>query len=159
MPVAQAEPKAVELDLTDRRIINRLQDGMPVCDQPFLQVSQELEISEQELLDRLETLLDNKVLSRFGPMFHAERLGGGLALAAMRVPEEAFEQVADQVNELAEVAHNYQRNHEFNMWFVIATEQKEDVEQVAARIASITGYPVYNMPKIEEYYVGLRFPV
>lgn len=161
MPVAQAEPKvaSVALDLTDRRIINRLQDGMPVCDQPFLAVAQELGITEQQLLDRLEAMLDNKVLSRFGPMFHAERLGGGLALAAMRVPEEEFDDIAEQVNGLAEVAHNYQRNHEFNMWFVIATEQKDDVEQVAARIASITGYPVYNMPKIEEYYVGLRFPV
>lgn len=164
MPAAPADSRPTlqdkfELDQTDRRIINRLQDGMPVCDQPYLLVADELGIQEHELLSRLQTMLVNKVLSRFGPMFHAERLGGGLALAAMRIPEDEFDHVAAQVNELPEIAHNYQRTHIFNMWFVIATEQKADVERVVSQIESTTGYPVYNMPKIEEYYVGLRFPV
>ncbi|RLU02917.1 MAG: Lrp/AsnC family transcriptional regulator [Ketobacter sp.] len=156
MPV---ETAPVELDAIDRRIINRLQDGMPVCDEPYLHIANELAISEADLLQRLQAMLDNKILSRFGPMFHAERLGGGLALAAMRIPEEEFDQVAAQVNQLPEIAHNYERNHEFNMWFVIATEQLDDINAVVSRIENLTGFPVYNMPKIEEYYVGLRFPV
>ncbi len=159
MPGAQVESTDLLLDKTDRRIINRLQDGMPVCDEPYQHVAEELGMTEAELLQRLQNLLDNKVLSRFGPMFHAERLGGGLALAAMRVPETDFQRVTDQVNALPEIAHNYERNHEFNMWFVIATEQLNDVDTVVSRIEHLTGFPVYNMPKIEEYYVGLRFPV
>lgn len=159
MHAARAEQPSVSLDAIDRRIINRLQDGMPVCDQPYLLIANELGIHEQELIERLQSMLDNKILSRFGPMFHAEKLGGGLALAAMRIPEDEFDSVAEQVNALPQIAHNYQRNHTFNMWFVIATEQLDDIDTVATQIEALTGYPVYNMPKIEEYYVGLRFPV
>lgn len=159
MHAGQADAKHRPLDEIDRRIINRLQDGMPVCDEPYRVIAGELGIRETELLHRLQSMLDDKTLTRFGPMFHAERLGGGLALAAMRVPEAEFERVSTQVNQLPEIAHNYQRAHEFNMWFVIATEQLDEVDTVVQRIESLTGFPVYNMPKIEEYYVGLRFPV
>ena len=159
MHAAPAEEATTVLSELERRILNRLQDGMPICDQPYLAVANELGITEQALLDKLQAMLDARILSRFGPMFHAERLGGGLALAAMTVPEETFDQVAEQVNQLPEIAHNYQRNHHLNMWFVIATEQQPDVDTVVERIEQITGLPVYNMPKIEEYYVGLRFNV
>jgi DNA-binding Lrp family transcriptional regulator len=104
-------------------------------------------------------MLDHKQLSRFGPMYHAERLGGGLSLCAMRVPEAEFEQVADQVNAFQEVAHNYARDHAFNIWFVLATETPGRIDEVVAEIEKTTGYRVYNLPKQEEYFVGLKFEV
>jgi len=90
-------------------------------------------------------------------MYHAERLGGGLTLAAMQVPEAEFDQVAKQVNAFPEVAHNYARDHELNMWFVLATERPERINEVIKKIETQTGLRVYNMPKQAEYYVGLRF--
>jgi DNA-binding Lrp family transcriptional regulator len=106
---------------------------------------------------RLAALLDSGTLSRFGPMYHAERLGGGLTLAAMQVPPEDFERVAEIVNAFPEVAHNYAREHALNMWFVLATETPERIGQVIAAIERDTGYKVHNMPKQEEFFVGLRF--
>lgn len=154
-----ADSSDYTLDKLDRQLLNRLQDGFPICERPYLAVANEFSISEDELIARIQNLLAANYLTRFGPMYHAERMGGGLSLAAMSIPPEQFEQVNHIVNSLPEIAHNYERDHALNMWFVIATEEKEDVDAVVRKIQALTGYPVYNMPKIEEYYVGLRFAV
>ncbi len=145
------------LDVLDRAIINELQGGFPICESPYAAVAEQLGTSEEELIARLQRLLDEKILSRFGPMYHAERLGGGLTLAAMAIPDEQFDSVADQVNAFAEVAHNYAREHELNMWFVLATETPQRIDEVISEIETTTGFKVINMPKEEEFFIGLRF--
>ena len=147
------------MDEADRRIINALQTGIPVCDNPYAECAAELDMTEDELLRRLASLREEGILSRIGPMYHAERLGGGLALVAMSIPTEDYDRVTEQVNAFDEVAHNYERDHVLNMWFVLATEKTERVQQVLSEIEEVTGYPTYNMPKIEEFFVGLRFDV
>ncbi len=145
------------IDRTDRAIINRLQDGLPVCARPYAAAAEELGIDEADLIDRLQRLLESGVLSRFGPMYHAEKLGGALTLAAMRVPPEDFDRIAEIVNGFPQVAHNYERENAFNMWFVLATEHPEEIDDVIAQIEERTGLDVINLPKLEEFYVGLRF--
>ncbi len=145
------------MDDIDRRIINRLQGGFPISERPYHEAASELGIAEETLIERLQQMLDDGRLSRFGPMYHAEKLGGGLSLCAMAIPEEKFNQVAEQVNAFPEVAHNYARDHKLNMWFVLATENPERIDEVLDEIEAATGYKVYNMPKQEEFYVGLRF--
>jgi DNA-binding Lrp family transcriptional regulator len=144
------------MDKIDRAIINALQEGFPVCDLPYLQVAKQLHITESNLLQRLQKLLDNGILSRFGPLFHAEQMGGALSLAAVKAPEEQFDSIAEKINALPEVAHNYARNHELNMWFVLATETLEQQQSAIQTIESQTGLTVVNMPKIKEYFVGLK---
>lgn len=144
------------MDELDKKIINHLQTGFPICEAPYQQVATELGISESQLLERLQALLDNGVLSRFGPLYHAEQMGGALTLAALKVSVERFDEVAEIINAFPEVAHNYAREHELNMWFVIATEQPERLQQVIVKIEQQTGLTVYNMPKINEYFVGLK---
>lgn len=144
------------MDSTDKAIVNHLQQGFPICASPYQRVAEELGLAETELLTRLQALLADGVLSRFGPMYHAEQLGGALTLAALKVPDERFDEVTEIVNSFPEVAHNYARTHALNMWFVLATEQPEQVATVIAAIERQTGLPVYNMPKISEYYVGLQ---
>jgi DNA-binding Lrp family transcriptional regulator len=141
----------------ERDIINTLQGGFPVSERPYAEVAQGLGIGEEALIAHIESLLARGLLTRFGPMYHAERMGGGLTLAAMKVRDGDFERVAGQVNALPEVAHNYARDHAFNMWFVLATETPERVGAVIEAIERQTGYRVYNMPKQEEFFVGLRF--
>jgi len=145
------------MDATDRAIINGLQGGFPICAHPFKAAAESLGIAEDELIGRLHRLLEEKVLTRFGPMFQIERMGGAFTLAAMKIPVGDFERVAAIVNAMPEVAHNYQREHEFNMWFVLATERPEGIGRTIAVIETATGYPVYNMPKEQEYFVGARF--
>jgi len=151
--------KHAMLDDIDRKIINELQGGFPICERPYAEVAKRLKINEQTLIERLNALLEQGFLSRFGPLYHAEKLGGGLTLAAMKVPEVDFEKIAHQINTFPEIAHNYARNHSFNMWFVIATETPERIAQVIQEIEAKTGLPVYNMPKQAEYFIGLKLDV
>ena len=145
------------MDAVDRAIINQLQESFPIAERPYRAAAEDLGIGEGDLIQRLQRMLENKQLSRFGPMYHAERLGGGLSLCAMSIPEQAFEHVAEQVNAFDEVAHNYARDHRLNMWFVLATETPERIRGVLDEIERTTGYPVYNMPKEQEFFVGLKF--
>ncbi len=147
------------MDSIDRNIINQLQGGFPICDHPYQVVAERLGIKEGELIQRLEQMLEQNQLTRFGPMYHAERLGGGLSLCAMGIPEQDFERVTEQVNAFPEVAHNYARDHELNMWFVLATETPERIAAVLEQIERKTGYQVYDMPKQHEFFVGLKFEV
>lgn len=145
------------MDTLDRNIINSLQHDFPVCDRPFAVLAETLHSTEDELIARVQTMLDSGLLTRFGPMYNAVNMGGALSLCAMKVPEDRFDEVAAQINAFAEVAHNYQRDHEMNMWFVLATETQQELENTLAAIAHCTGIPVYNMPKQKEFFVGLHF--
>jgi siroheme decarboxylase len=144
---------------TERTLINGLQGGFPICERPFLAAAERLGLTEEALIEGIRGLLEAGILSRFGPLYHAERLGGALSLVAMRVPEAEFERVANLVNAFPEVAHNYARNHELNMWFVLATEKPERKSEVLAAIEQVTGLPVHDLPKLAEYFVGLRLAV
>jgi DNA-binding Lrp family transcriptional regulator len=144
------------MDEVDRMLVNRLQDGIDVVEQPFAPVAAELGIPEAEVCGRLQRLVDEGWLSRFGPMIDAAALGGAFTLAALRVPAHEFDSVAALVNAHPEVAHNYRREHPFNMWFVVATERPESIRAVLAEIEAESGYRVLDLPKRREYYVGLR---
>lgn len=147
------------MDSVDRDIINGLQGGFPVCEHPFRETAARFGIEEAELISRIQQLQQQGYISRFGPMYHAERLGGGLTLAAMAIAERDFGRVTRIVNAYPEVAHNYRREHEFNMWFVLATESPARINSVIREIERQTGYLVYNMPKLEEFFIGLKFEV
>jgi DNA-binding Lrp family transcriptional regulator len=144
------------MDSLDRRIINSLQGGFPISEHPYRDAAAAIGIDESQLIARLASLLDSGALSRFGPLYDAEKLGGAVTLAAMEVPQERFDEVAATVNGFPEVAHNYERNHRLNMWFVIAAEGRRQIAAVIAAIEIATGLSVLNMPKLEEYFLELR---
>ncbi len=147
------------MDPIDRQIIDTLQGGFPLCSAPYAQVAQQLGLTEDDLLQRLQRLLDTKVLTRFGPMFQVERMGGAFVLAAIEVPEDRFEEVTTQVNAFAEVAHNYRREHRLNMWFVLATSTPEGIGATVKAIEEATGLPVFPFPKEKEYFVEMKLQV
>lgn len=144
------------MDETDRRIVNALQDGFPLCETPYREVAGRLGLTEAELIGRLGRMLEEGILTRFGPLYQAERMGGAFVLAALAVPEADFERVAAQVNALPEVAHNYRREHALNMWFVLATETPAGIPAALGRIERETGLKVHAFPKLREYFVGLK---
>ena len=113
----------------------------------------------QDVLQRLQRLLDDGYLTRFGPLFQIERAGGQFVLAALSAPEAQFDAVTAQVNALPEVAHNYRREHALNMWFVVAAESPAQATEVLQRIEGATGLKVHAFPKEREYRVELRLPL
>ncbi|NOD76924.1 MULTISPECIES: Lrp/AsnC family transcriptional regulator [unclassified Ruegeria] len=144
------------LDDKDRAILNRMQDDLPLTSHPFAAVADELGLSETELLERLTRLKKDRVITRFGPFFDAAAMGGAFCLCAMAVPTENFETVLTKVNAHPEVAHNYERTHRLNMWFVLATETPEGIEAAADAIERETGIDVLRFPKLQEFFIGFR---
>lgn len=146
----------MDLDDTDRALINTLQDDLPLIHRPFAPLAEKLGLTEEELLQRVLSLREAGVLTRFGPFFDAAAMGGAFCLCAMAVPAEDFDTVVTQVNAHAEVAHNYERTHRLNMWFVLATETPEGITEAADAIERETGLIVHRFPKLQEFFIGFR---
>ena len=146
----------MELSPLARAFINRFQGGFPLHeDQPFGAMAEQLGCSENELLTLIHKLSEEGALSRFGPIYNASLLGGAQTLAAIQVPEERFSEVAGIINDIPEVAHNYRRENQLNMWFVVATTDPSGVGPVLQQIEQACGLKVYDFPKQHEFYLGL----
>jgi DNA-binding Lrp family transcriptional regulator len=145
------------MDAVNRRIINAFQGGFPITERPYAEAAMRVGIEEDEMIERIEEMLEAGTLTRFGPLYNAEAMGGALTLAALAVPVECYDEVAEIVNAFPEVAHNYERAHALNMWFVIATDDPARAATVIEAIETKTGLTVYNMPKEEEFFIGLHF--
>lgn len=147
----------VELDSKDKVLLNNLQGGFPLTSRPFLETGKSLGMAESEVITRVRRLLDEGALSRFGPVIDARALGGARTLAAMRVPPERLEEIATIVNGFDAVSHNYEREHDFNLWFVVSSEDPSEVERVLSAVEEKTGLPLMDLPAIEEYFVEVKF--
>jgi len=145
----------MQLNQLEFRFINQYQGGFLLQQRPFLSIAKQLNCSEQTLLDTIGGLLDKSFLTRFGPLYDAVQLGGGLTLAAMSVEQDDYDRIAHVVNAFPQVAHNYRREHELNMWFVLATESPDEIETTISAIEKKTSLKVYNFPKQQEFYIGL----
>jgi DNA-binding Lrp family transcriptional regulator len=147
---------ATALDATDRKILNALQAGFPIASRPFAEAGAALGIGEEDLIARILNMRDIGAITRFGPFYDAAAMGGAFCLCAMEVPAARFDEVMTLVNAHPEVAHNYERNHRLNMWFVLAAVAPEGIEQVAREIEGETGLCVLRFPKLEEFFVNFR---
>lgn len=144
------------LNELQRNFINLFQGGFPLTERPFSNIAALLGTDEATLIPLVQQLLEDRIISRFGPFYNADRLGGAFTLAAMQVPEKDFGEVAKLVNGMDAVAHNYQREHQLNMWFVIAADQPTGIADCIAAIEQATGIRVFNFPKLREFYLGLK---
>ncbi|WP_199103806.1 Lrp/AsnC family transcriptional regulator [Aquitalea sp. ASV11] len=147
------------LNPLETSIVNQLQGGFPLTSQPFAHAAATLGCSELALRQGLDGLLQRQVLTRFGPLYQIERMGGCFVLAALAVPPARFDEVAAAVNSLPAVAHNYQRTHKLNMWFVLAAASQAGISAACSAIELLTGLTVHAFPKQREYFVGMRFTV
>ena len=145
-------------DQVDRDLLERLQEGIAVEHRPYAPLAAETGLNEQQIVDRIKAWLDAGLLSRFGPLLNAERMGGAFCLCAMAVPDDRFDAVAEIVNRFDEVAHNYQREHRYNMWFVLACETPTGIYETAKLIEKATGLEVNLFPKQVEYFVEFKVP-
>jgi len=146
------------LDDIDRRLLDEHQRGFPLCERPFAEVGRCLGIGEAEVIARLRRLTAAGAVSRVGAVLAPRRIGAS-TLAAMAVPPERLNEVAELVNTFPEVNHNYEREHRFNLWFVLTAPDRGDLEQVLDAIAAATGLAVLDLPMLEEYHIDLGFPI
>ena len=138
-----------------RALINHFQGGVPLVSRPFEAMGKDLGLSEDEVIALIQGLLDQGILTRFGPLFNIEQMGGHFSLVAIAVPEDQVAAIAARINAYSEVAHHYHREHRLNLWFVIAAESLEHKSRVLAEMSEEIGYPLLDMPKLREYFVQL----
>jgi len=144
------------LSQTDRELLNILQAGIPVVPRPYAACAEALGLSEEQVVSRIGEMLAGGLLTRFGPMFNVEKMGGEFTLVAAKVPAESFEDISEQVNAFPGVAHNYEREHELNMWFVTATSTKAETDALLRAISEKTGLTLFAMPKEKEFFLELK---
>lgn len=140
----------------ERRLLNDFQHDFPLTPRPYRTMAEQLGSSEQVVMDTLQRLQSHGLISRVGPVFRPNRVGVS-TLAAMAVPTERLEAVAEWVSEFAEVNHNYQREHELNLWFVATATDREQLNHLLREIESHTGLEVIDLPMMEDYYINLGF--
>ena len=113
---------AIPLDDLDRRLLNLMQGSFPIASRPYEHVASLAEVSEAEVMSRVQRLLDKRIIRQVTPIFDTRALGYSSMLVAAKVDPENPHRAAAVINEHPGVSHNYLRNHDFNLWFTIATE-------------------------------------
>lgn len=150
-----------QAELTDfeKQLINCYQGDFPLTSEPFQVIAERLNSTNKKVQETIKQLLNHGVLTRFGPLYNIEKVDGALSLCALKVPSQRFDEVAELVNSYTEVAHNYQRDHEWNMWFVLAAESEQALIEIFDQISKASGCPSLNLPKQTEFFVGLKFEI
>jgi DNA-binding Lrp family transcriptional regulator len=140
----------------EQRLLNEFQQGMPLTSTPYADIARQLGVYETTVLETLQRLQTEGVVSRVGAVFRPNRIGAS-TLAAIAVPTDELEDVAAIVNEFVEVNHNYEREHRINLWFVVVAEDEDRLRDVLAEIEERCGYPVLDLPLLNEYFIDLGF--
>jgi len=142
----------------EKKLLNEYQKGLPLSPTPFADMAESIGISESMVLQILQRLQDQGIISRVGPVFKPNKIGAS-TLAAMSIPEEQLESVALQVSSHPEVNHNYEREDEYNLWFVVTASSQEKLEQVLASMEEETGYSILYLPLERQFHIDLGFPL
>jgi DNA-binding Lrp family transcriptional regulator len=149
--------QAHEIDKVDRQLLNEIQWVFPLTDRPYLEISKRYNISEKDVMERTSHLKEIGLIRQINAIFDTRRLGYKSVLVAFVVKPNKLDQVAEQVNKHPGVSHNYERNHEFNMWFTLAVPPYAEIKTDLDRMASINGVVKYRMlPTLKLYKIGVR---
>lgn len=141
-----------------QQCLNRFQQQLPLSRRPYAEMALELGISENQLLDLLKQLKNRHIISRVGAVFKPNRVGVS-TLAAMAVPEQQLEEIAEVINAYPAVNHNYEREHHFNLWFVVTAENQEQLKKTIDDMQKQTGIIILSLPMEKDYHIDLGFPL
>ncbi|MBK8317589.1 MAG: Lrp/AsnC family transcriptional regulator [Betaproteobacteria bacterium] len=143
-------------DTVEFRLLNEFQRDFPLCPAPFAELASRLGVAEKVVLGGLEKLRREGKISRVGAVFAPKRIGAS-TLAAMAVPPEQLDAVAAAVNRFPEVNHNYEREHRYNLWFVVTAGSEGRLQATLGAIEKAAGYPLLPLPLLEEFHIDLGF--
>jgi DNA-binding Lrp family transcriptional regulator len=157
MNAKQVETKQF-LDEVEKKIINAIQDDFPVVKEPFKELSKRLNIGEEDLLKRIKSLSERKVIRRIGASLNSRAVGLTSTLIGMEVPQDKVDEVAKIINRHHQVTHNYERDGRFNLWFTLVAKSDEELDMLIRQIKEKTGVKrVINLPSNRIFKVKVRF--
>lgn len=151
----------INLDQIDKEILQLLQDDFPLKQEPWLEISSQLKISETELMTHLKRLFEVGAIMKIGPIFDSSKIGLRAAtLVALRVPKNRVDDVARVINQSSNVSHNYEREGEFNVWFTLAASSNEELTKKLDEIkqkTSVKEHDVLDLPTVNRFKINVRF--
>jgi siroheme decarboxylase len=155
--LAPVSVQAQQIDALDRRLLNEIQWVFPLADRPYLEISRRYNISENSVMQRISILKKIGIIRQINAIFDTRRLGYKSALVSFSVSSDKLNHVAELVNKHPGVSHNYERNHEFNMWFTLAVPPNVSMKAELEKMASIDGVKKYRvLPTLKLYKIGVR---
>lgn len=146
----------LQLNSLQKSLLNDFQKDLPLSPTPYADIAVQLGVTETEVLETLKNLQEHQVIGRVGPVFQPHRIGTS-TLAAMIVPKERLQSVADYLSSLPEVNHNYEREHQVNLWFVITATSEVHLQTVLSEIEQHTGIKVMSLPILDNYHLDFSF--
>ena len=149
--------KQLQIDSTDKELLNEIQWVFPLVERPYLEIGKNHGISEEEVIKRISSLKDVGLIRQINAIFDTRRLGYKSALIAFAVESDKLDSVANEVNKHPGVSHNYERNHEYNMWFTLAVPPDGDMKKDLQKMASLEGVIKYRLlPTLKLYKIGVK---
>jgi len=146
------------IDDINRAILNSIQSDFPLTPRPYLAIAEDLGLTEDDVLDRLNRLKKEGIIRRIGGNFVPEKLGFISTLCAARVPEDKIDLFAKIVNRYPGVTHNYQRNNEFNIWFTFIAPSMDKIHENLDRIRQESGiHDIINLPATKVFKIKAHF--
>jgi DNA-binding Lrp family transcriptional regulator len=151
-PLNNSDPK---LDPTDRAILNEIQSNFPIRVRPYREVGHRLNLTEKEVISRVQRMVQGGFIRRIGANFNSRKLGFTSTLCAARVPKSRLPDFIKTVNKYAGVTHNYEREGNYNIWFTFIAESQEIIETALeeikkeTKIAEVINLPAENIFKIQ----------
>ncbi|MGR9116366.1 MAG: Lrp/AsnC family transcriptional regulator [Gammaproteobacteria bacterium] len=144
------------LSALHKHLLNDYQHDFPLTARPYLSIAEALNVTEEEVMTALNALSDENFISRIGPIIPPNQIGKS-TLVAMAVPQERLKNVAEIINSFPEVNHNYEREHRFNLWFVLIASSDFHLQAVIQDIELRTGYKTMQLPLLDEFFIDLGF--
>jgi len=144
------------LSTLHKQLLNDYQQDFPLSPTPYLDIANSLGVTEEEVLAAFSALSEQDFISRIGPIIQPNQLGIS-TLVAMAIPESHIIKVADIVSQFPEVNHNYEREHRFNLWFVLIASDQQHLSSVIEKIELQTSFKTMQLPLLEDYFINLGF--
>jgi DNA-binding Lrp family transcriptional regulator len=145
------------MDDLDREILNEIQWTFPLVSQPFHEIAKKFDVTPETVKQRLIHLKKTGILRQLSAIFDTRRLGYKSSLVAMKIEPDKLEYVAKQINQHPGVSHNYERNHEFNLWFTLAVPPDSDLKKEVDKFSKLSGIKKIRMlPTIKLFKIGVK---
>lgn len=147
----------MDLRKLPRQLCNVLQKGLPICPEPYAELVEFLNSNEKAVLQEVRKLKEAGIVRRISAMVNSRALGVASTLVAAHIPEEDLGEVAETVNKLENVSHNYLREHYYNLWFTLQADSLEQIEIMLSNLSARFGADFHSLPVKRVFKLDVRF--
>lgn len=149
----------IRIDETDKKLLNLVQLDFPLDTHPFRILADKTGIPEDEVVKRMQHLLDEGAIRRIGPIINSKETGRVGTLVALKAPEEKIERIAELINSYPEVSHNYLRPGDYNIWFTLSAPSSQRLQEILEELRQEVQCPMMDLPTTQLFKIGVKFKI